>query len=300
VRRESGIALDGVRRYGSARSMLPTLALAMLLSSMDVQGDGSCPAANEVESALQSLGTSEDSSHIAQLVEISDGLTLTLRSSRGELLASRRVQTHAECSQRATAVAVVLAAWEADLAGAQQQAPVLPPPPGWRWRVGAEAALGLTHHSGIRLLPNGALLGQLWRGDARWGWLGRIGSSWPSRSPLATADVVWMRPLLSLEAGPWLRVAEALGELHLELTAGVSVLRLWGEGFSVDDSSTGLDVGVSPGLRWQLGQGALRAQLSLAATFWLVPQQVRVAGSSQIRVLPQWELRGGIGLLWGR
>jgi hypothetical protein len=211
------------------------------------------------------------------------------------------VRTRADCSQRATAVAVVLAAWEAELAGAPQQAAVLPPPPVWNWRVGAEAALAMTDHSGLRLLPAGAVVGQLWRGDSRWGGLARLGSAWPSRGPLASADMVWMRPLVSLEAGPWFRLAEpGGGALQAEVAAGVSVLRVWGEGFAVDDSSTGVDLSISPGLRWILGSGALRPELALGGTFWLIPQQVRVTGSSQTRVLPQWEVRAAAGFLWGR
>ena len=282
--------------------MLSTFTLALLLSVIEVQGDAVCPSASEVERALHSLETGETGSapRVAQVAEVPGGLVLTLRTPTGELLVSRRVQTRAECSQRATAVAVVLAAWEAELAGAPQQAQVLPPPPAWRWRLGAEAMLGFTDHAGLRLLPVGVVVGQVWREDSHWGWLGRLGSSWPSSSELASADVVWMRPLLSLEAGPWLQLGQPLGtSLQAELAAGVSVLRLWGEGFAVNDSSSGVDLSLSPGLRWLLASGTLRPELSLGATFWLIPQQVRVAGASQVRVLPQWELRAGIGFLWG-
>lgn len=283
--------------------MLLPLALATLLSVIDVQGDGSCPAPAEVAAALQALGTgaSGPSRYVAQLSELSEGLSLTLRSPAGDVVASREVRTRADCGQRATAVAVVLAAWEAELAGAPQQAAVLPQPPAWNWRLGAEAALAMTDHSGLRLLPAGAVVGQLWRGDSRWGGLARLGAAWPSRGPLASAEMVWMRPLVSLEAGPWFRWAEPGGSaLQAEVAAGVSVLRVWGEGFAVDDSSTGVDLSLSPGLRWIFGSGELRPELALGGTFWLIPQQVRVIGSSQTRVLPQWEVRAAAGFLWGR
>ncbi len=283
--------------------MLPALSLVMLLSVIDVRGDGQCPAPSAVAAAQQSLGTSAAGAspgHVAELTELPEGLRLSLRSPSGELLASREVQTRAECSQRATAVAVVLAAWEAELSSGQQQAPVLPPLPSWNWRVGAEAALGLTDHAGLRLLPTGALVGQLWLGASRWGWLGRLGASWPARSPIASAEVVWMRPLVSVEAGPWLQVAQAGGPVQVEVTAGIAVLRVWGEGFQLDQASTGLDLSVSPGVRWLLGDGPWRPELSLGATFWLIPQEIRVGGSSQARVLPQWEISAAAGFLWGR
>jgi hypothetical protein len=283
--------------------MLLPLSLAALLSVIDVHGDGSCPAPAEVEAALQTLGTgaSGSSRYVAQISELSEGLKLTLRSAEGELVASREVRTRADCSQRATAVAVVLAAWEAELAGAPQQAAVLPPPPVWNWRLGAEAVLAMTDHSGLGLLPGGAAVGQLWRDDSRWGGLARLGAAWPSRSPLASEHMVWMRPLVSLEAGPWFQLAEpGGGALQAEVAAGVSVLRVRGEGFTVDDSSTGVDLSLSPGLRWIFGSGALHPELALGGTFWLIPQKVRVTGFGQTRVLPQWEVRAAAGFLWGR
>lgn len=280
-----------------------TLSLAAVFATIDVRGDGSCPTPAEVEAALESFGHQQRGRHspnVAELKETPEGFRLTLRSSAGDLLATREMHTRAECAQRGISVAVVLAAWESELAAAQQQASVLPPPPVWEWRFGAEAAVGVTHHSGVRLLPMAAVLGQMWLGDPRWGWLGRIGSSWPSRSPLGSAELVWMQPLLSLEAGAWMHLLQLNGAIQLELLGGMAALRLWGDGFAEDGSSMGLDGSISPGLRWIIGSGAVRPELSVNATFWLIPQRVGVEGSDQTRVLPQWQLRASAGFLWGR
>lgn len=279
--------------------MLLSWSLAVMMAAVEVRGAGVCPAPADVVAAQHALGATEPSPWIAELEELPEGLRLRLRAPSGEEVASRELRTRASCPERATAAAVVLSAWEAELAGSQRQAPVLPPLPTWNVRLGAEASLGVTEHSGARWLPAGALIGQLWLGESRLGWMARAMMAVPASSPLGSADAVWMRPLVAVEAGPWLRFGEAHGEWLAELTAGVALVRVWGEGFAVDEASTGLDVSLAPGLRWIGGAGSWRPSASVGGVFWLVPQRLSVTGASA-RVLPQWEVRASVGLLWGR
>lgn len=276
-----------------------SLSLAVLLSMVEVRGEGTCPAPAEVMAAQQALGATGQTDWVAELEETATGLQLRLLGADGALLASRELQTHAPCPQRATAAAVVLSAWEAELAAAQAPAEVLPPPPQWKLRLGAEAQVGVTTHSGARWMPALALVGHFSLGESPLSGVARLTTALPASSPLGTADAVWMRPMVSLEAGPSLRLGDAFGEWRAELTCGAALVRVWGEGFAVDDSSTGLDVSLSPALRWVGSGEALRPTAAVGAVFWLVPQRVSVSGAAA-RVLPQWEARASAGVSWGR
>jgi hypothetical protein len=103
------------------------LTLLSIASALAVDGNTSCPSPTEVVEHLQSLLPEEFANPEYELhLSTEDGrLVLSLTTRAGGVLATRRLSLEGSCARMARQVAVIAAAWQAELS----DEPLPPPPP---------------------------------------------------------------------------------------------------------------------------------------------------------------------------
>jgi hypothetical protein len=106
--------------------MTAVLTLLSLVAGLVIEGETDCPSTAEVASALRPLLAEEFAAPDRQIhVSVqAEQLALSLTSHDGTVLAERRLPRKGSCEFQAHQVAVVAAAWQADLSDEP-----LPPPP---------------------------------------------------------------------------------------------------------------------------------------------------------------------------
>ncbi len=303
--------------------MAPSL-FVLWLGLLDVQGDSTCPRPAEVSQHLSSLGNRSGvgTAEHANRVNLSSGegfVNIELLGADGELLAERRLERAAPCDELAEAVAVIVAAWEAEFSPALAAPKIETPPPASPPVVAAvpakvEVRRPLAFDAGIG--PLTSVVG----GEAVFG-AKLAGAAFPLVIPLGieaafsvatnhtqstsaspSIDAHWMRPALSL--GPDLRLRGGALALDIHGDAVFALLAVQGTGLSRPASDTGLQLGLSVGLRglWTWNKGALW----FAVDLFDYPGQDRLTlgnqGGSQGTVgqLPHLEVQIAVGASFGR
>jgi hypothetical protein len=258
-----------------------------------------------------------------------------LRTGNGALVAEKRLPTVLTCSERADAVAVILAAWEARLqSGARTSLPlppddspptgagavsaIAPPPsppplasatdlttaapaenpvssPPWQFTLGA-GAFGSFAGSDLR---GGATI------EAT---AGRRASPYAigvsgflvgdHQADLSNGQGAWWRMGATLDG----RRTFSADTADLEARLAIALARLEVEGKSFP--STGTDVLVDPGLvgglRLISQNKTLRPWLDLGLAYWPRTHALMVSGTDRSIDLPHFELMLGVGLSFGR
>jgi hypothetical protein len=228
------------------------------ISPVAVQSATTCPSADEVEARLRVLLPPAAVAPKRARVSAEDGaLRIHLEASDGTLEGDRTVTVEAaSCADRASVVAVVIAAWDAQHRGEDVQAPALPRPAGppatvigappsaappLSLEVTAGPALTLTSDG---LAPAASASLAVWRSrlGARLGLTGFL----PRTLDVGAGSARWSRAGASVELG--LRLGGPLTRLdaHAGLVAGLLTAR--GSGFDVDHAETRLIPGLTAGL----------------------------------------------------
>jgi hypothetical protein len=237
----------------------------------------------------------------------------------GGVLAERRLERTAPCNELAEAVAVIVAAWQAEfspaLAAHEVESPLPVPPVGVAVSSAkVESSRPLAFDVGIGVLTS--IIG----GEVLWG-AKLQGAVFPFASPLgldvalaATATHTqstsaspavaarWTRPSLSL--GPDLRLRGRSVALDLHGNVVLALLHVQGSGLSQPTSDTGVQFGLAAGLRglWTWNKGTLW----VGADIFAYPGQDRLTlgkqGGSEEDVgqLPHLELQVAVGIGLGR
>ena len=267
---------------------------------IEVRATGNCPGSEAVTGELGRIAVATDVSASdhgwAEVSEAEHGVRVRLRDASGGTAAERVIEAGADCGERATAVAVVIASWQADLRlkitlELDDGAPSWFPSAGiagvgaasgiGTWAAGGEIDLQLAHRSG-------------WGG-----WLSAWGTSYRSQS-LGTSggQASWTRWVLGI--GP---VYER-GREHWMFAAGaqaaLAAFVVRGEGLPINRQDTAVDVGarlgVEAGYRW----GTLAPVAGIAVVGWPRSRRVVAIGANQEQTLPKLELLLAAGFRWGR
>jgi hypothetical protein len=92
------------------------LALTLLLADLRFQGDWTCPERSMVQKQLVELDAAVHGRHVVVLDVSADSAELSLKDESGAELARRVLPADTHCERRAHVIAVLIAAWESEIA----------------------------------------------------------------------------------------------------------------------------------------------------------------------------------------
>jgi hypothetical protein len=306
-----------------------------------VDAAGDCPSAAAVGAKLNELMPTGDpprAPDVAEVRVVGTTLTISLRRASGEAVGQKELPAPAGCAARAAAAAVVLAAWQTELAGHAAAALTLPvtppplpepaaappapapPPPATPAPVVATVtrtpAAAVAPPSGEKrslvLDPGASVLASIDADDTAVAATAELALA-RDGSPFALAAgalfVSAHTTAVSPGIGSWRRFgvsADGRRRLHrggfwLEARLGLAltVLDISGSALTRDGGGTVLDPGALAGLRVGLPGGPATPWLEIATTFWPRRQTLEVQGGAATD-LPRFEALLGVGLSFGR
>jgi hypothetical protein len=290
-----------------------------------VNGDATCPTAEEVSTQVAQLVPALDpdaSQDLARIEEAGDVLRVSLWRADGALVGTRDLARTSSCADMAAAAAVVVAAWESDVhpefmptvgeiaQSNQAVAPAAvvstrstPAPTPTRMVLEAGAALSGSIAPGAG--GAGAAAGGLIVFSAMASRIGprlMLAGGTRREVPLGTGRVLWRRLVAGL--GPELRLAPASTRIAVDLHAEllVATLSARGEGFANNLNDSSVDPGVSAGVRLAFGTHTLTPWLDLSLGGWLRGQQAISMPDQMSVALPRIEgsLALGVSVFTGR
>lgn len=265
--------------------------LPALLAALEVGGTAVCPAPAAVQERLGKLlpQGAEQLQHRAEIEQEQGWVRVLFLAPDGARLAQRELRAEDSCEVMADAVAVVVAAWEAELL---ENAPPEKEPR----RLAVEVGLLGSLASG-QAAP-GAVLGIAFgpRGS-RWGARVSLEATTLRRLGLGEGGVQWLRALVRAD-GRWCLLNQGVRlELVAQLVGALTYLR--GVGFTENSAAVDFDPGLGAAFRshWPLNTWSVWAEVG--ATGWLRTQHGVVDGVGAV-ALPRIEMTLRIGVAFGR
>jgi hypothetical protein len=295
-------------------------------AELEVTGDSTCPTPAEVADRLAELlppaaerrgvpaGTHVVVTHAESAAQ------LMLRGSRGEDLATRALPAEGSCADLASAAAVIVAAWRADLdpelaPAVHLPAPAAPPPvlavsasppPVALTKVPPSprafaVGLGLLmSETGGSFAPGATLAGWMGLGDRFALDASVFGATSRSADVGALPGVAsWTR--VALAVGPALaaRRGRLRGSVHVQALAGL--LHVKGVGLNLADAGadTTLQVGAAAGARQEIVSGTSAFWVGLDVCLWPGDQRLVVQNVSEQGHLSRVDVLVSAGLALG-
>jgi hypothetical protein len=285
------------------------LVFASTLAGLQVSGELECPTPAAIEQRLLNLlpsGTHDDRALVSASAA---GVDVELRRADSSLIGSRTISQKATCDETAEAIAVTIAAWEAQI------------------RPFPEAPIELPSTQPLTLQKAGPPQSSLiWEVEA--GFLGSIAGN--AFAPGASADVFLGRlgfPLgarigvagtdtreIALGAGQagWGRAALSVGPnveilsrvVRLDVHADVlgALLFMQGQGFSANYSDNAFDVALGGGLRAAVERWSVTPWIDVTLLGWLLHQNATAddAGMHVAAEIPRFDVWLRAGIAYGR
>jgi hypothetical protein len=288
-----GSAVDGVAPRGVAES---AAALA------------DCPAPGAIAQRLQALRAPGASApnYVVNVGRTDGTVTLTARDERGATWVRRELPASAPCNELEEAAAVVLLAWEAQLAPGAVPVPEMPAPPmvpavmkeaapepaaAWGARVGASAQLWLSSAS-----PTWGAQGSVELHGKRFGVELDVLGQGQRQLVLSPGRVTWSR--FTVVLCPTVSLAAAEG-LDVSVGAGLAAGPFWiqGTGFSRNFSQLDWDLGVTANAKALLpGMWRVRPFVAVAGVVWLRRHIAEAEVPSASALVPFVEVTPTLGL----
>ena len=300
--------------------ILSTFVSLIGAGAIDVRGETTCPRPSEVVAALERVtgpGSPEPVSDVAWLAVEDVRVVVWWRRGPGEgqrnEVRSKAIPPGLSCAERATAAAIIIAAWEARLVDppAEPLRPAAPaersPPAAVTTRTAtvtrdpelAVSAAGLL--SGNSAGFAGGALVEIQRQPGSWPFGVSAGALFVAEHAvgLGAGAAVWSRA--GLTADVHRRFNWALPWLEARAGVVVSFLKIGGRQFLPDQGSFAFDPGITAGLRLGLSLRRASPWLHLGAALWPRSQFVHSTGGGAERgQLPRLEVLAGLGLSLGR
>ncbi len=305
--------------------MVGALAIGLMLSGVDVVGEGPCPAPAEVSRRLAEMRPAADTSgdgppgahRLARLSRAGGRVHVELVNPDGLRLDERALEANERCEDLAAAVAVVVAAWEAQLdprvgaarvslpappaGNAAAVAAVQPPRPPPRSPASFELGLALLASlTGGQMAPGARLAG--WIAPAGWRvGLGLAAFGTTSRSEAvvpAPAEARWTR--IAFAAGPEARFMLGRTMVGVHLQGLAALLHVEGAGLAMNASDSSAQFGTAAGLRVGRSWGNATPWVGADLLFWPGHERLEIAGLGARGELPRLELQLALGLSLGR
>ena len=283
----------------------PAKAETNLATNVMVRSDSNCPSGQAVTEALWAIRPDREwPALLATLHVLEDRIQVML----GEDHHPREIPLPVDCTDRANRVALVIAVWSGELPAHDTDAPTfsvavpasIPAPaplPTKKSAMVTEVGFSGFYSMVGGWVPGGSVeLGWL-RRDSWWGLRARgsyqstkslrvgIGESQYDRTLLGAAMVLqWDRPRFFVSSD-WGLVG--------------AFTRAHGDGYSQNQSASGLNVGLAADGRVGLRLGPFRIWADLSLYRWASKETIRVdplvAGPSSTSTLPAWDAHLGIG-----
>jgi hypothetical protein len=287
-----------------------------LASAIEIQGDAECPSPAAVSAHLRSL-LPETATVLAEervlIQNESEAVTARLVDTQGRIVAEQRIVERGPCDELAEAIAVVVAAWAADL-----QPGVVPPPEATPRPVlevtasPAEPAPPSISKWTIEVGVGVGVLGVLAANEVVAGavaeaFIAQNGSPLALRvaaarsaheGALAGARFGWSDLLFS--AAPAYRIVwreRWLLDVYTGVAANLTTAK--GRGYSVDRQSVGISPAGTAGVRLAARFGWIAPWFGATGTTTLQKRAITVAGSVETQELPRTGLWLGVGFAAG-
>jgi hypothetical protein len=297
-----------MRRYVVALALIvgtasPCKAEGNQKTNLVVSSNSDCPSGQAVSEALWAIRPDNEWPALRATIEvIEDHVQVTLGD---DLKHRREIPVPPDCADRTNRVALVIAVWSGKLPAQATAAPQLsvavPAPvlvPAKKSAMVSELGIaGLYSTVGGWVPGAGVEFGWL-RRDGWWGL--RAWGTYQSTKSLRVdiGDSPYSRTLLG--AAMVLRWDRSRFFLSSDWGLVGAYLRARGDGYSQNQSATGLNVGLAAdgrvGLRW----GTFRLWAEARLYRWLAKETVRVdplvAGTSTASTLPTWDAHLGLGV----
>lgn len=239
-----------------------------------------CPAPDDLSRELERLGHVPRAGEIIRVAESAEGIELSLEAD-----GDRQVRTlpKVACSERARMLAVVVAAWDAELGAVRLALPARRP------RLDYDvAAAFVASFAESDFAPAGMVEARFARrGLGVGGYFGLLGEGLRTL-PLGGATVHWTRAALRVGVG--YRVEKS--RFSFDFTAGPALALLYygGSGFTQSIDGWDVDVALGTGIRFGVRAGRVRPFLGAEVTGWLRRQQLKSEDTQLATVdLPQLE-----------
>jgi hypothetical protein len=302
--------------------MVALLAVWLASAPMEVVGSGDCPAPAEVSRRLTEMlptgagdPTGRTAPHRARIVHTESGVHVELLLPNDEQIAARDLSADGSCDDLAAAVAVVIAAWEAELdphltARVDLPAPRIMTAPTVRAAATpASPPQSLSFEVGLALIASLAG-GQLAPGAGVGGWIApadwRLGLGLDLSGTTARSASVGSRA----DAARWTRFGLGLGpEAHLDVRGAlvdlraqslVALLRVEGVGLSTTTSGSSTQLGAGAGVRVGWPWENVAPWIGADALIWPGHDSLVVGGLPAMGALPRFELQLSVGMSLGR
>jgi hypothetical protein len=272
-------------------------------TNLVVRSNSDCPGGQAVSEALWAIRPDSEWPALTATIEVIENrVQVTLGE---DVVHKREIPVPADCADRANRVALVIAVWSgalpAQVTAAPQLSVAVPAPvlvPVRKSAMVSEVGMaGLYSTVGGWVPGAGVEFGWLrrdgWWGLRAWGAYQStkslrvdIGESQYDRTLLGAAMVLrWDRR--------WLFVSSDWGLVG-------AYMRAHGDGYSQNQSASGLNVGLVADGRVGLHLGRYRIWAEARLHRWLAKETVRVdpllAGSSSTSTLPSWDAHLGVGV----
>jgi hypothetical protein len=288
--------------FGVTRSAI-SVADPMLI---EVHATGNCPSSEAVSAELGRIaaGSEETLSHRgrAAVFESSRGVRVRLSGVSGGTGGERTIETSADCGERATAAAVVIASWQTALRSEvtlDLKAVAAPPGSTPSWFPSAGIA-GVGVASGAGTWAGGA--GFDFQMAHRSGWGGRL-AAWATsyRAQALGKDIgqaSWTRWVLGI--GPVYELDRGRSVLVAAAQLAVARLVVRGENFAITRQDAGVDVGAHLGIEAGFRWGALAPCVGIALVGWPRSHRVKALGVDDEKTLPKLDVLLAVAIRWGR
>jgi hypothetical protein len=274
-------------------------------SALVIVSDSNCPSAEAVREVL--LGFRP----VGQWPALSVAIRATLQALVVEIgpqkTNPRQLAVGPDCAARATAVAVVIAAWTGDLPVEAAGTPILQPAtPSPQPSVGkkpetltpktnpgqSEIGAGLLVATAGGVVPGVRVEFARMRRGSGFGW--QFDLTVPADRQVALGGVVirWIR----VSAGIGLDARWVMRRFFLdgELGGVAALTYAWGQGYLANQSDWSPTWGLAAGIRAGMPWGRARLWLDLRAVKWLLEQSVQI--NPVATGLPSWDAQAAIGI----
>jgi hypothetical protein len=298
---------------------VPVLLLLVLAMgpAITVNGDATCPTADEVSTRVAQLVPAVETSappDLARIEETGGVLRVSLSAPDGALLGTRDLPRTSSCAELAAAAAVVVAAWESDVhpefrpsiplsvpsnevaaPAAVARAPSKPTTP-LVFEVGAALSGSVAPGAGTAAAAGGLIVASVTSARRSVGLRLMLAGGAEREIPLETGRAFWRRLVAGL--GPELRVTPRSTALALDLHAEalVASLSARGEGFTTNLNDASVDPGVSAGGRFVWANHTVAPWLDVSFAGWLRGQRAVSAPDDASVALPRVEATVAIGV----
>jgi len=289
--------------------------------AVTVNGDTTCPTAEEVSTRVAQLVPAVDTTaprDLARIEEAGGVLRVSLLRPDGAVVATRELSRTASCADLAAAAAVVVAAWESDIhpefmpslgpaAPSKEVAAVVPAavvrtpskltPARVVFEVGAALSGSLAPGgAGAATAAGGLIVASVASSRRSVGLRLMLAGSSEREIPLGTGRVLWRRLVAGL--GPDVRLTAASTPIAVDLHAEalLSSLSARGEGFTDNLNDTGVDPGVGAGVRFAYGGHTVAPWLDLSFAGWLRGQRAVSKPDDASVPLPRVEAAVALGV----